>query len=462
MHPFDTVIAGGGLAGITAAVALANAGRRVVLLEGSSILGGRAASRVDAVTGDAIAIGPHVLFSEYANMLQLLRLLGTESKIVWDDERFSTEVTGTHEIQMRLSRLPAPFHFIPSLIADGTLRTADWLSNAGITLYVLSLREDELLRLDRSRGIDVVRRFGVTERYIDRFWRYLALAIVNLPLEECSAAALLRAYRRLIGKRGYRVGFPDGGLGDLFAPAAERFLRQRGSVVLTNARVVSMDGPVRIESGEEFEAPSYVVALPPDAPPFLPVPYVSVYLWFDRKLTERRFWSRVYAAGDLNLDFYDFSNIGSRGGPSLIGSNVIGADRIGALSDEQIVHRTLDELAEYLPHAKEARVVHSVVERIPMAIHAAVPGSESLRPRNVEPRPGVVLAGDWTQTGLPPSMESACFSGFRAAGILLGRRDLAIRHRELGPLAALLGAAVRLVRRTVPSPRFAGRGGRLR
>ncbi len=440
MPSLDTVIAGGGLAGITAAVALANAGQRVALLESSSILGGRASSTIDATTGDAIAIGPHVLFSEYVNLLKLLRLLGTESKIVWDDERFTTEVKGTHEMVMRMSRLPAPFHFVPSLFRDRTLRNADWLSNAGITLYALSLREDDLLRLDRYRGIDVVRRFRVREAYIDRFWRYLALAIVNVPLEECSAGALLRTYRRLIGKRGYRIGFPDGGLGDLFAPAALRFLRERGSVVMTNARVVSTDGPFVLASGERFEGASYVIALPP--PALEPVPYVSVYLWFDRKLTQRRFWSRVYAEGDLNLDFYDFSNIGSRGGTSLIGSNIIGAARIGTLTDEEIVRRTLEELAEYLPHVRDARLVHSVVRRIPMAIHAAVPGSESARPRDVEVRRGVVVAGDWTQTGLPPSMESACFSGFRAAEVILGRRDLAVRHRELDWLPALWSAAV--------------------
>jgi 15-cis-phytoene desaturase len=443
MPSFDTVVTGGGLAGITAAVALANAGQRVALLEAASILGGRASSTIDATTGDAIAIGPHVLFSEYANFLKLLRLLDTESNVVWEDERFSTEVKGTHEMVMRMSRLPAPFHFVPSLWSDRTLRNADWLSNAGITLYALSLREDDLMRLDRERGIDVVRRFRVREAYIDRFWRYLSLAIVNVPLDECSAGALLRAYRRLIGKRGYRIGFPDGGLGDLFGPAALRFLRERGAVVRMDARVVSFEGPMVLSSGEVFEGASYIRAFPPAA--LERVPYVSVYLWFDRHLTSRRFWSRVFAEGDLNLDFYDFSNIGTRRGASLIGSNVIGAARVGTLTDAEILQRTLEEIVEYLPHAREARVVHSVVHRIPMAIHAAVPGSERARPRDVEVRRGVVVAGDWTQTGLPPSMESACFSGFRAAEVILGRRDLAVRHRELDWFAALLGWVTRLV-----------------
>jgi 15-cis-phytoene desaturase len=458
MHAFDTLVIGGGLSGIAAGVALADAGKRVALFEADAVLGGRASSEVDPVTGDAIAIGPHVLFSEYRNMLALLRLLGTESRVVWDRQRFSTEVRGRRELVTRMAPLPAPFHFVPSLMADPTLRTRDWLSNAGVTLFVLSLDDHALLSLDDLRAIDVLRRLRVSEAYIDRFWRYLALAIVNLPLEKCSAAALLRAYRRLVGKRGYRVGFPDGGLGDLFAPAAERFLRERGSLVRTSARVVALGGAYRVTlaSGETFEAPSCVVALPPNAlrallphetaGRFEAVPYVSVHLWFDRKLTALPFWSRVYDAGDVNLDFYDFSNIGSRGGASLIASNIIGAERIGNRSDEEIVRITLAELAEFLPNAAEARVFHRVVRRIPMAIHAAVPGSERLRPRAIEWRPRLVLAGDWMQTGMPPSMESACTSGFRAAETLLGIRGIAQQHRELDPLASLLGRATRGMR----------------
>ncbi len=465
MNSLDTIVVGGGLAGITAAVALAQAGQRVALLEADTILGGRASSAIDPVTGDAIAIGPHVLFSAYANMIKLLGILGTEGEIVWDRDRFATEVFGEREIVTRMSRLPAPLHFVPSLLGDPTLRNRDWLSNAPITLFVLSLHEEELLRLDQERAIDLLRQWGVNERYIHRFWRYLSLAIMNMPLEDCSAAALLRAYRRLVGRRGVRVGLPAGGLGDLFVPAAEKLLRKHGAEVRTGARAVLIEDAYRVtlESGETIQAPACVLAVPPHAlHALLPrewrtgevdataalrsVPYISVYLWFDRKLTTLAFWSRRYDPKDLNLDFYDFSNIGPRGGASLVGSNIIGSDRVAAMHDEEIVCRTRAELTEFLPHAAQATLRHSVVHRIPMAIHAPFPGSESLRPTHHELRPRLLLAGDWLQTGLPASMESACFSGFRAAETILGRRGLVVEHRELGPLAAALGAGVRLLR----------------
>lgn len=419
MTSFDTVVVGGGIAGIAAATALVEEGQRVVLLEAGPELGGRAIT------------GPHVVFTEYVNLLRLLRMLGTESLITWDRERFSTEVQGTREIVTRMSLLPAPFHFVPSLVADRTLRNRDWLSNASVTLFALSLSEEELLRLDDRVALDVLRRWRVSERYIDRFWRYFSHAIMNVPLERCSAASILRAYRRLIGKRGYRVGYPPLDARALFAPVATRV------TVRTSTRVASVD---------DLDAPWCVLATPPDER-FQPVPYISVYLWFDRKLTGLPFWSRRYDPNDLNLDFYDYANIGAGRSESLIASNVIDSARVGVMSDEAIVQRTLGELREFLPAAAEARLLRSRVLRIPMAIPAPVPGFERLRPASQLLRPGLVIAGDWIQTGMPASMESACYAGFRAAETVLGRSGIAVRHRELDRFAAMLGGGVRRLRR---------------
>jgi 15-cis-phytoene desaturase len=228
---------------------------------------------------------------------------------------------------------------------------------------------------------------------------------------------------------------------------------------------------VELLDGRRFLAPACVTALPPDAlgrvlpqhwreqvealrhlEKFRPTPYLSVYLWFDRKLTDLAFWSRHYRPEDLNLDFYDLSNICSGWGsrPSVIASNIIGPDRARGLTDEEVVARTIGELAEFLPAAANARLLSSLVNHVPMAIHAPLVGSEALRPSTTMPLPGLVLAGDWLQTGLPPSMESACMSGWRAAERVLdlhGRpRRLVVPHQDLDWCAAALGAAVRAVR----------------
>jgi 15-cis-phytoene desaturase len=168
-------------------------------------------------------------------------------------------------------------------------------------------------------------------------------------------------------------------------------------------------------------------------------------LWFDRKLTGERFWAQLGALRRLNTDFYDLSNIrrGWSGRPSLIASNIIYSHRAHAMSNAEIVAAAQREIAEFIPQAANARVVHAVVNRIAMAIPCPLPGSETQRPS-----PAMSLAGDWTRTRLLCSMESAVRSGWLAAEEVLraaGRpRQLALPPR---PNDGLAGLVQRLSRR---------------
>lgn len=177
---------------------------------------------------------------------------------------------------------------------------------------------------------------------------------------------------------------------------------------------------------------------------FSAVPYVSVYLWLDRKISRRQSWTRPQTPDSLNCDFYDYANIypGWEHRNSLIGSNIVGAERVAGMTDEEIVAGTLAELADNLLLGERAHLVHAVVNRIPMAVVAPRPGFEAHRLPARTPVPGLVLAGDWTQTRLPSSMESAAASGFTAAERILAEehRPCAVR-REL-PSAGLLAQAM--------------------
>jgi uncharacterized protein with NAD-binding domain and iron-sulfur cluster len=178
---------------------------------------------------------------------------------------------------------------------------------------------------------------------------------------------------------------------------------------------------------------------------FKPSPYICTYLWFDRKLTEEAFWTKVWAPTNLNYDFYDLSNIKPElaGKPSLIASNCMYSYESAALSDDEIIRRTQAEVAEYLPDAAQAGILHARVHRIPMGITQPAPGTERLRPDTRTPLAGLYLAGDWTNTGLPSSMESACRAGWFAAEEVLaaaGRPcQLAQPLPELTGLARLVG-----------------------
>ena len=128
----DLCIVGAGAAGITIARRLAGSGLDVVVLECESILGGRARSWIDRETGDPVSIGPHILLTIYPNMLRLLRTLGTDDRIVWHRSRFVTMVEGRTQIPWRWLPLPAPGHFVPSLLADPRLTPLDILSMVSV------------------------------------------------------------------------------------------------------------------------------------------------------------------------------------------------------------------------------------------------------------------------------------------------------------------------------------------
>jgi 15-cis-phytoene desaturase len=457
------VIVGGGLAGLACAVALGDAGLRVTVIEREKHLGGRARSWTDAVSGDTIDLGPHVLHSEYRNMLALLERLGTRELVHWQTEKLITLAASGHygprPVVIRHRALPPPFSLLPDLIAGAGLSMRDYWSNNRAIWRALRFDEADVPELDGVSALDYLRGAGVSQPMIDWFWSFAALCIMNVPLERCSAAALLRVHSQLIGHRCLHFGFPAVGLNELFAPQAARAILRNGGRVLLQSEVVALAPGVILQDGTRIHADHVVAALPPQAlqrlglaaPAVEPSPYISCYLWFDRKLTNESFWAQLGALERLNTDFYDLSNIrrGWSGRPSLIASNIIYSHRANAMPDAEIVAATQREIAAFIPDAAAARVMHAVVNRIPMAIPCPLPGSESQRPA-----PSASIAGDWLRTGLPCSMESAVRSGWLAAEEVLRAagqpRRLALPVRRNDGFAGFV-QKLRL-RRATPAP----------
>jgi squalene-associated FAD-dependent desaturase len=442
------VIVGGGLAGLACAVALSDAGLRVTLVEREKHLGGRARSWMDAASGDTIDLGPHVLHSEYRNMLAFLERLGTRELICWQPEKLITLASKPRPVALKHRRLPPPLSLLPDLVAGSGLRFRDLWSNNRTTWRAMRFHEADVPALDRMDALGYLRAAGVSEPMIDWFWSLAALSVMNVPLERCSAAALMRVHSQLIGHRGLHFGFPAVGLSELFAPQAVSVIeRAGGRVVLGSEVVLISNGVIRngviLSDGTRISADHVVTAVAPQdlkklgrkAPSVEPSPYISVYLWFDRKLTGERFWAQLGALERLNTDFYDLSNIrrGWSDRPSLIASNIIYSHRARSMSDAEIVAATQRQVAEFAPEAGRSRVLHAAVNRIAMAIPCPLPGSESERPA-----PSISLAGDWTRTGLPCSMESAVRSGLMAAEEVLGTTGLALETRPLEGFAGLV------------------------
>ncbi|GAB4304597.1 MAG: FAD-dependent oxidoreductase [Myxococcota bacterium] len=444
MRGFDVIIIGGGITGLTAGVGLSGEGRRVALIEAEAHLGGRAASYIDEETGVTVDIGPHIFFSEYPNMLKLLSILGTEDRVVWQKGSIA-RVFLRHNKFIEYTpdkRLPPPLHFLPLIFGDNTLSFSSKLSHIRAIKRIMELTEGDVAELDKVDAETWLVEMGVDEEARNGFWNFASMAIMNVPLERASAGALMRFVHRIVGRNDYTIGFASGGLSNLFAPgAAERIERGGGMVIVGSAvkRIEIKGGvfhKVVTESGDDYFAPICIstiplpylsAVLPPELTAiggefdylssFEPSPYKSVYIWFDRKITDMQFWARWLGDDYLNLDFYDISNINAdlEGCGSIVTSNIIYSRRVDGYSDEKIVERTIKEIADTIPAVNGAEVEHWRVHNIPMAIHCPYPGTEVLRPGIETGIGGLFIAGDFSRTALPTSMESAARAGWMAA-----------------------------------------------
>jgi 15-cis-phytoene desaturase len=460
MNQEQVVVVGGGLAGLSCAVALADQGLKVTVLEAAPGLGGRASSWQHAATGDMVDIGPHIFHSEYHNMLAFLERLGTSRLITWQPGKVMT---------------------IASKPQATPLHLEDYLSMARVAMRGMKFGEEQVEELDDISALDYLRQQGVSEDLIDRWWRFAAMMVCNVPLERCSAASLLRIHAQLSGYKELHFGFGAVGLGELYTDQATKLIEDAGGRVLTGTMVTALlldrraDG-VLLEDGSKLFAETVVSAVPPwqlfdmlppslaaqapfeDAGDVEPSPYISCYLWFDRELKTERFFSHLWSPRRLNYDFYDLCQIrqGWQGRPTVIASNIIYSHRAQGMTDEEIVRETVGEIAEFAPLAAQAKVVHADIHRIPMAVPCPVPGFERKRPPARSPVPGLVLAGDWTRTHMPCTMEGAVKSGFTAAEQVLAERgqeaSFAIPSRTYDGVAGMVRSATARKHGVSPKP----------
>lgn len=465
----DVVIVGGGIAGLACAVALCDSGFKVTLIEQSDALGGRARSFADSVTGDVVDIGPHILLTEYRNMLRLLDRLGTREQVIWQTDKLITLVERGRTVVMRSHRLPPPLHLLPSLLAVSSISLRDKLSNIRPTWEAMKITQADITSLDAIEAQDFLRHNGVSNRFIEWFWASVAMTILNVPITHCSTGSLLGFYRHLVGNNRVRIGFPRVALGALFVPGASRAIESAGGEIMFQRRVKRLrdrDGRVTgvvLDDEQSIEARFCVLALPPrelsellppewlarhasfrDVGALQPSPYISSYIWFARKLTQEPFWTRAWSPTNLNYDSYDLSNIraGWSDRPSVIASNIIYSHRAHDLADDEIIEATLRELAEFVPAAATTPVRHARVHRIPLGKLCPFSGIERGRPEPRTPIRGLFLAGDWIRSGLTDSMESAVRAAWLAAEQVCADagkpRTLALPLPETAGLAALV------------------------
>ena len=434
----QAVVVGGGLAGIAAALRLADAGRSVALLEARPRLGGAAFSfRRGPLSIDN---GQHVFLRCCEAYRWLLERLGVEDDVVLQ-RRLDIPILRSDGCSARLRRLPgvpAPLHLSAALARYGLLGPADRLRAARGALALRRLDPVDP-SLDAQTLGSFLRRHGQNDATIGALWSIIATATLNLHPDEASLALAAKVFRTGLLDRAAAgdVGYAAVPLGELHSVAALRALTASGVEVLLGHPVDSVEpgGVVRArgKTGERMWHTDTVVLATPHREAFAAAPaltgtpaatatgldatpIVNVHVIYDRTVTELPFAAAVDSCVQWFFDRTDTSGL-HRLHPAgqYLAVTVSAAAGIIDEPSRALKERFVAELARLLPPARRAHVVDAFVTRERRATFRQAPGSATLRPPSRSGLDGIWLAGSWTGTGWPDTMESAVRSGVAAA-----------------------------------------------
>jgi squalene-associated FAD-dependent desaturase len=430
-------VLGGGLAGITAALECADAGADVTLYESRPRLGGATFSIRRG--GHWLDNGQHVALRCCTAYRRLLVTLGTE-RFLELQPRLSILVldgAGNRAVFAR-SALPAPLHLTRALLSYRHLSVRD---RAAAARAVTALRRLDPAdpRLDETTFGAWLRAHGQSREAIDRLWDLIALPTLNLHADEASLALAAFVFRTgvLDESDACDIGVPTVPLQRLHGEAAARALRARGVRIRLRTKVervrIAGDGfDLHLREGTErvdrvvSAVPHHVAAelLPPgivsadEAERLGTSPIVNVHLHYDRRVLDVPFAAAVGSPVQWLFDRTASSEV-EHG--QLVSLSLSGADEELGLTRARLVARSAKAIARMLPAARDAQLLDSAVTREPAATFRGAPGSARLRPPARTDLPGLALAGAWTDTGWPATMEGAVRSGTAAAAQVLAQ-----------------------------------------
>ncbi len=445
----DVIVIGGGVAGFSAATALAEAGARVLVLEARPGLGGRATAFTDPETGERVDNGQHILMGCYADTLKLLDRIGASDRVRWQAGLALTMIDQLgHESVLKLPPLPSPLHLLGGVLAWDALSWRERLSilRVGAALGPTKGSRSEGRNFSSAERIinrETVRewltRHGQAPRLCELFWEPLALAALNQSIDQAAASYFVRVLEQMFGPdpAAASLVMPAVPLDELYAEPARAWLEARGHEVRTNApaKVEVADGRVtgvRVR-GEHIAAPAVISTVPwyalgglfDDAPAALAntianasalgsLPIVTVNLWFDRPVMHEPLIGLPARAFQWVFDRRAI--VGGAGSHlSLISS---GAETIVAMTNEALIATALADVRSALPAARAATVRKGLAVREKRSTFSLAPGAPP-RPQTETAISGFLLAGDWVDTGLPATIESAAVSGHRAAALAI-------------------------------------------
>ena len=432
------IVIGGGLAGLSASVALAEAGCRVRLFEKRPHLGGRAASYI-LPDGSHVDNCQHVTLGCCMNLSDFYRRVGATGKIRFYDRLHFADGQG-RRWKIELWPLPAPFHLAPSFLFFSALTWSDRRAIARA-----------LFRIVRSGGrppgaggismLDWLQRRNQTPGAIARFWRVVLVSALDEELERTDARYGIDVFWKafLSNRNGFLLGIPSVPLGELY-DGCRAAIEQRGGEVRTRAGIRGLrmaDGrlaAVVLDDGTEITADAYVLAVPhEDLLNLLPAglaerepvfanlrnlrssPITGVHLWFDRPVMAEPYLALLDRT--VQWIFNKTKLYGQNGGEGeqYLQLVISASYDLVPRSRQEIIDLCRKELLGVLPATREAELRKATVVKEVSATFSPEPGADQWRPGQRSPIANLLLAGDWTQTGWPATMEGAVRSGYLAA-----------------------------------------------
>jgi len=436
-------IAGGGLAGLAAACGLADVGCRVTLFEKRPFLGGRASSYEHPGTGEIVDNCQHVLFRVCTNLVEFYERIGVANQIRWFDQMNFIEPGGRISV-MKSSPLPAPLHTAPSFLRFPFLSASDKLAiTRALVPLTLTAQPD-----NGQPFLEWLDRHGQTKSAVARFWHPILISALSEELDRISVSAAAQVVRESMKTPAARhMGVPTLPLTDLYNAAGD-YVRARKGILRFRCPIETFTAEtsqVRLRArGAERSEESFdylIVGLPFDAldsvlpktPQSAPLreqishfensPITGIHLWFDRQISDLD--HAVLLDRTIQWMFHKSrlqpmrtQNENGSGG-SYIELVVSSSKTLIDTSRTEIVDLALSEVREFFPAAREANLVKSTVIKEVNATYSPRPGIDAHRPTPITSWPRVFLAGDWTATGWPATMEGAVRSGYLAAEALV-------------------------------------------
>ena len=439
----DVIVTGAGAAGLAAAVALSQAGAKVTLLERRPYIGGRAYSYEHPALEETID-SQHVVVGCCTNLVDLAQQAGMADTIRWYDELTFMEPNGNRSL-MKPGSLPAPMHQALGFLRAPMLSLADKTAVAsGLLRFLRGYPAD-----DSESFASWLKRTGQTERAIRHFWEPVVVGALNDNFERCSVKYAGKVIHEsfLRSPEAGRLGIPAAPLTEFFAPIAALAERRGVDVRLKSgveAIAQTAEGRWSVRAGGvEHLADAVVLAtdfrqthsllstLPASDEDsqrrqaaferFIPAPITTIHLWYDRDVVGLDHAVLL----DTRIQWV-FTKSRIRRWPVERGSYqelVISASWPElAMGREEILASALREFETFFPAAREAKLLKTGVLKEARATFSVTPGLDRYRPQQATRWPGLYVAGDWTATEWPSTMEGAVRSGRLAAGAVVGDR----------------------------------------